>query len=62
MSEKAAAQLVPVAGAVGGLALNVLFTKYFQRLAEGHFTVRRLERKYGADLVRQQYIAQRGAA
>jgi histone H3/H4 len=60
VSEKAAAQLVPVAGAVGGLALNVLFTNYFQRLAEGHFTVRRLERKYGAELVRQEYGIVRG--
>ena len=55
VSEKVAAQLVPVAGAAGGLALNVLFTAHFQRLAEGHFTVRRLERKYGVDLVRRQY-------
>ncbi len=54
-SEKAAAELVPVVGAVGGLSLNVLFTTYFQRLAEGHFTVRRLERKYGPEVVRQEY-------
>ena len=55
VSEKAAAQMVPIAGAVGGVALNVLFTNYFQRLAEGHFTVRRLERKYGAELVHATY-------
>jgi hypothetical protein len=55
VSEKVAAQLIPVLGAAGGLALNVLFTAHFQRLAEGHFTVRRLERKYGPDLVRHQY-------
>jgi len=55
VSEKVAAQLIPVAGAAGGLALNVLFTGHFQRLAEGHFTVRRLERKYGSDLVRREY-------
>ena len=55
VSEKAAAQLVPVAGAAGGLALNVLFTSHFQQLAEGHFTVRRLERKYGPELVRREY-------
>lgn len=55
VSEKAAAQLVPVAGAAGGLALNIMFTDHFQRLAQGHFTVRRLERKYGPDEVRQQY-------
>lgn len=55
VSEKAAAQLVPVAGAAGGLALNVLFIEHFQRLAEGHFAVRRLERKYGSELVQQEY-------
>ena len=55
VSEKAAAEIVPIAGAAGGLTLNVLFTNHFQRLAEGHFTVRRLERKYGSELVRQEY-------
>jgi hypothetical protein len=55
VSEKAAAQLIPIAGAAGGLALNVLFTDHFQRLAEGHFAIRRLERTYGAGLVRQEY-------
>lgn len=62
VSEKAAAQLIPVAGAAGGLALNVLFTHHFQRLAEGHFTVRRLERKYGSDEVHRQYESIRPAA
>ena len=55
VSEKAAAQLIPVAGAAGGLALNVLFTTHFQKLAQGHFTVRRLERKYGPEIVRHEY-------
>jgi hypothetical protein len=55
VSEKVAAELVPVAGAVGGLTLNVLFSQHFQSLAEGHFIVRRLERKYGSDAVRQDY-------
>ncbi len=55
VSEKAAAQLIPVAGAAGGLALNVLFMDHFHRLAEGHFTVRRLERKYGSEMVQQEY-------
>jgi hypothetical protein len=55
VSEKVAAQMVPIAGAVGGVTLNVLFSRHFQSLAEGHFTVRRLERKYGNDAVRQDY-------
>jgi hypothetical protein len=59
VSEKVAAEIVPVAGAAGGLALNVLFSNHFQNIAEGHFTVRRLERKYGADTIRQNYEAAR---
>jgi hypothetical protein len=62
VSEKAAAQLIPIAGAAGGLALNVLFTQHFQRLAEGHFTVRRLERKYGAAVIQSEYEHARAAA
>jgi hypothetical protein len=56
VSEKVAAELVPIAGSVGGLALNVLFIRHFQSIAEGHFTVRRLERKYGAEAIRQTYL------
>jgi hypothetical protein len=55
VSQKAAAQAVPVIGAVGGAAVNYAFTQHFQALAQGHFTVRRLERIYGGSLVRQEY-------
>jgi hypothetical protein len=40
---------------VGGAALNLAFAEHFQDLARGHFTVRRLERVYGADIVRAEY-------
>jgi hypothetical protein len=53
--EKFAAQSVPVIGAAGGAAVNLVFINYFQDMARGHFTVRRLERKYGAEIVRQEY-------
>jgi len=59
VSDKVAAELVPVIGAVGGLGLNVLFSHHFQSLAEGHFTVRRLERVYGAEVVKRAYEAAR---
>jgi hypothetical protein len=62
VTEKAAAQMVPIAGALGGMAVNVMFTAHFQRLAEGHFAVRRLERIYGPDAVRQEYERLRFAA
>ena len=55
VSEKAAAQAVPVAGAGAGSALNLMFTRHFQNIAHGHFTVRRLERKHGEAFVRQEY-------
>jgi hypothetical protein len=55
VSEKVAAQAVAVIGAVGGAAVNLAFIEHFQDLARGHFTVRRLERTYGADNVRAEY-------
>jgi len=55
VSQKIAAQAVAVVGAVGGAAVNLAFTEHFQDVARGHFTVRRLERAYGADIVRTEY-------
>jgi hypothetical protein len=52
VSEKVAAQAVPVIGAASGAVVNVLFTDHYQDIARGHFTVRRLERKYNPDEVR----------
>jgi hypothetical protein len=55
VSEKVAAQAIPVIGAAGGALINTLFIDYFQGMARGHFTVRRLERIYGAAEVRHLY-------
>jgi EcsC protein family len=55
VSQKAAAQAVAVVGALGGAAINLAFIEHFQDLARGHFTVRRLERIYGPELVRAEY-------
>lgn len=55
VTQKLAAQAVPVIGALGGAAVNYAFIEHFQEVARGHFTVRRLERRYGKDLVRQEY-------
>jgi hypothetical protein len=57
VSEKVAVQAIPVLGAVGGAAINVLFIHHYQGIARGHFTVRRLERHYGAGEVRAAYDA-----
>lgn len=55
VSQKVAAQAVPIIGAAGGAAINYAFIDHFQTLARGHFTVRRLERIYGPALVRAEY-------
>jgi hypothetical protein len=55
VSQKIAAQSVPVIGAIGGGAINYAFAEHFTGLARGHFTVRRLERTYGAEAVRGEY-------
>ncbi|HYG66321.1 MAG TPA: EcsC family protein, partial [Anaeromyxobacteraceae bacterium] len=49
VTQKAAAQMVPVIGAAGGAAINALFMTHYQDTARAHFTVRRLERAHGAD-------------
>lgn len=55
VSDKVAAGAVPIIGAIGGASVNVIFMDHFQRIARGHFTLRRLERIYGAASIRQQY-------
>jgi hypothetical protein len=55
VTQKVAAQALPVIGALGGAAVNYAFMEHFQDVARGHFTVRRLERTYGKELVRREY-------
>lgn len=55
VSQKFAAQSVPAIGAAGGVAVNLVFLNHFQEMARGHFTVRRLERKYGAAAIATEY-------
>ena len=55
VSQKVAAQAVPVIGAAGGGVINVLFIDHFQEMARGHFIIRRLERTYDPQLVRAEY-------
>ena len=54
-TEKLAAQAVPVVGALGGAAVNTVFIRHFQAMAQGHFTVRRLERAHGRETVREAW-------
>jgi hypothetical protein len=55
VTQKIAAQALPIIGALGGAAVNYAFIDHFQDVARGHFAVRRLERRYGKEAVREQY-------
>ena len=63
VSDKAAAQMVPIVGAASGALLNLVFMDHFQDIARGHFIVRRLERIHGVEKIRAEYerISQREA-
>lgn len=55
VSQKTAAQMVPVLGAAGGAIINTIFIGHYQDMARGHFIVRRLEKTYGSEPVRLAY-------
>jgi hypothetical protein len=59
VSQKVAAGAVPILGALGGAAVNAAFLEHFRAVARAHFTVRRLERQYGAEAVRAAYATAR---
>lgn len=61
VTQKLAAQAIPVIGAAGGAAVNYAFIEHFQDTASSHFTVRRLERIHGKDAVQETYQRLRAA-
>jgi hypothetical protein len=61
VSQKVAAQAVPILGAFGGAAVNTAFMNHFQATGRAHFTVRRLERAYGPAAVRAAYEVEKAA-
>jgi hypothetical protein len=62
VSQKLVAQSVPLIGAAGGAAINYAFADHLQTIARGHFTVLRLERRYGARIIRAEYERMRRGA
>jgi hypothetical protein len=52
LGEKLSLQAVPIVGAITGAALNAAFLDHYRNLAAAHFTIRRLERTHGRDVVR----------
>lgn len=55
VSEQVAAKAVPIVGAASGSAINLIFMSHFQRMARGHFTIKRLEKKYGSEQIQSVY-------
>ncbi|GIW83346.1 MAG: peptidase [Gemmatales bacterium] len=55
VTQKVAAQAVPIIGGAAGALINTAFISHFENMAKGHFTVRRLERLYGAEVVQREY-------
>lgn len=57
VSEEVMAKMIPGLGAVFGAGINMIFINHFQDMATGHFIVRKLERKYGAETIEKEYLS-----
>jgi EcsC protein family len=55
LTQKIAAQAIPLIGALGGAGVNYVFAEHFQELGQAHFTIRQLERTNGEETVRAEY-------
>ena len=55
VTEKFAAQSVPIVGAALGALINAAFTDHFNRVATYHFGIVALERRYGREVVEKAY-------
>lgn len=55
ITEKMAAQIIPIIGGIAGASLNVMFTDFYQDMARGHFIVKRLEAKYGEEVIKLEF-------
>ena len=55
VTEKLAAQAIPIVGAATGSLINAAFTDHFNRVAKFHFGIVRLERIHGREAVQVAY-------
>ncbi|MFY7811764.1 MAG: EcsC family protein [Flavobacterium sp.] len=55
VSEKFILEAIPVIGAVGGGTINYVFLQHYQKIAEAHFTIKALEKKYSFELVKETF-------
>lgn len=61
LTQKLAAQTVPVLGSVAGAGVNFAFMRYYRELAEIRFALLRLSRLHGEAAVRERFIEARAA-
>jgi hypothetical protein len=54
LSQKFASTIVPLVGAASGALVNSVFLEHYRNVARVHFTIRRLERRYGPSEVRRE--------
>lgn len=62
VTEKFAAQSVPIVGAALGALINAAFTDHFNRVATYHFGIVALERRYGRETIERAYRLTQQAA
>ena len=55
MTQKMAAQAVPVLGAAAGAALNAAYLRYYRELAAIRFALLRLSERHGAEPVLEAF-------
>ncbi|WP_413868815.1 EcsC family protein [Albidovulum sp.] len=58
LTEKLAAQAVPLLGSVAGAGINYAFTRYYQELAEIRFALLRLAQQHGEEAVTAAFRAE----
>ncbi|MDB5664845.1 EcsC family protein [Cypionkella sp.] len=58
LSQKLAAQMVPVLGAVAGAGLNYTFISYFEEMAQVRFKLRKMAEVHGAERVAEMFRLQ----
>jgi hypothetical protein len=47
--------LIALIRSEGGAIINTIFIDHFQDMAKGHFTVRRLEKIYGKEIIKAAF-------
>jgi hypothetical protein len=57
VSEKVMAQSIPIVGGITGAVINTIFMDHFQKMAYAHFSLRRLERIYSEEIVKEIYTS-----